>query len=48
MVESLCAKGVIGMKPSIYFCIKTEDGRLMPVIDYIKQLETSLAKELKK
>jgi len=36
------------MTKSIYFCIKTEDGRLLPVGEYIKQLESALDKEMKK
>jgi len=32
---------------SIYFCIKTKDGRYMPVIDYIRQLENELEELLK-
>ncbi len=36
------------MTDRIYFCIKTKDGRYLPVIDYIRQLEESLEKELRK
>ncbi len=32
----------------IYFCIKTHDGRYMPIVTYIKELEAALDRELMK
>lgn len=32
---------------TIYFCIKTKDGRYMPVVNYIKNLEDEVERLLK-